>query len=297
MRILKFKQSHLFLEYIIRNNTFKVTPEGCISYYADSNYLVKDCGDIIYKSRVFNSVSSVLLANYSWIDFNRVVLSFHPTYMSNIHDAMIFVYNIKTHEKEISYNFESSGLVHWGLSGVDSIRKGKNIFFYDVSYNRYFAPIFNNEDSSLIIALMPAAYKRNMSNGFAKKDLDSTKILLKIYPKSTNKRAEFLPIVFADAAPICAKEKFYNLKYYTICGIYNSDNNEIIVSTEISNTTLKYQIQPIRQDLLTDRNYMFPSCIGYDTVSSSGKSEFATFKDFFYDPKYSRYYRQITFSS
>jgi hypothetical protein len=102
-------------------NKFKITDEGCISYFTDNNYIVKDCDGKILKAKVYDYNRTQELTNFSWIDSNRVLLAFTSIYFAHMHDLSVYVCNITSEKVEIKYDFTGSEFFHSKFENLDSL--------------------------------------------------------------------------------------------------------------------------------------------------------------------------------
>lgn len=275
------------------NQTFRITPDGCYSYYADSNSIVKNCNGTITKRYIFSKGTSYLLSNYKWLSNSHLVLTYHVPGMGYTNDWTVYLYDFDLGKIASTYNFDGSDMLHSKLPDFDrSINNGSSSL-YDFSGSTTFDFVYNPSDSSLILPVYPAYNKTNPKDTFTFQLLSKTKSLLKVFPIHSNKKAFRLQSEFKDLFYDCNLNKYFYQSLFNISSYHDANKNILYLSTGLSNKILQYDYLNNKQKVVNNSNEFLPNCNGFDSLSNSNDFSQSFFLNLYYDSLHNRFLRQV----
>jgi hypothetical protein len=275
---------------------FKVTPDGCISYYTDDNYIVKNCDGKITQLKVFEYEQTQQLSNYTWIDAHRILFNFESIHFAGIQDLAVFIYHIDSHKITQKFNFSNPDFFSTKTDGFDSILNSGSSIFYRHTGSPYFEPIYFEEDSSVILPIQIISYESTTSTENLK-SRNSTPILVQVFSDLTNKPPSFLPITFSEILDKEMTYKYTNVFDNTIIGTSAKNESEFLLSLPISNQIIKYnlktsEIKKFNTSYILDSKYS-----GYDSYSDIPFMQNINYDfggNIFFNKKTNIFFREIT---
>jgi hypothetical protein len=275
------------------NQTFRITPDGCYSYYADSNSIVKNCNGNITKRYIFTKGTSYLLSNYKWVSQSHLVLTYHVPGMGYTNDWTVYLYDFDSGKIASTYNFDGSDMLHSKLPNFNNSINNGSSSHYDFSGSTTFDLIFNHKDSSIILPVYPAYNKTNPKDTFTFQHLSNTKVLLKVFPIHANKTAYRLLPEFKDLFFDCNKSKYFYQSLYNVSSYHDESKNTLYLSTGLSNMIIQYDYLNNEQKVVNNSHEFLPNCNGFDSLSNSNDFSQSFFLNLFYDSIHNLFLRQV----
>jgi hypothetical protein len=126
---------------------------------------------------------------------------------------------------------------------------------YEVSGSINFEPVFIHSDSSIILP-MQIRYMDTISNAEKLDKQLKSNVLVRVYPEGKNKQAHYLPLNFLDVGGEIVKSKYINTWEKELVGYHNTKQNEILISTPISNRIISYNYMANSHSIKNIENYI-----------------------------------------
>jgi hypothetical protein len=121
-------------------------------------------------------------------------------------------------------------------------------------------------------------------------------VLVRVYPEGKNKQAHYLPLNFLDVGGEIVKSKYINTWEKELVGYHNTKQNEILISTPISNRIISYNYMANSHSIKNIENYIDGIYEGYETINKAltrKRPEFNQYNIIHHDKDENLYYRQL----